>query len=261
MKRKLAFTLSEVLLTLVIIGLIAALTVPTISKQIKWAQYHSALFKAKSVLEQATMKFSSENGNFVECGYWIDNPYASATCKGYDNKGNCTGWVYKETGENLPSDYNGRFADCKKLYDYWIQNMNVIKVCDSNAYSSGCMPKDMKGVDTIYQGKNSGVTDFDMNKATAGLSGFRQASLRAGKSFITADGFTFYPYSGYGMPIILVDLNGMKGPNKWGHDIHGFIARIKNQDANPSLFPYIQSTQYVEAGGRTTFHLLYKKTR
>ena len=42
--------------------------------------------------------------------------------------------------------------------------------------------------------------------------------------------------------------------------LHGCIAKIPDVKSNPSFLPYIQSTQYVEKGGRTTFHLLYGKT-
>lgn len=258
--KKLGFTLSEVLYALVIIGVVAAIAIPTLNNNVKWNQYSSQVKKAKSVLDQALLKYSADNGNFIECGYWKSNPYASATCKGYDNKGNCTGWVYKESGENLPSDYNGRFADCKQVYASFLKNMNVIRDCQSGALANGCISKDMEGIDTIYKGKNEGVEDYDANKATAGTSGFRKANIRNGKAFVTADGMIFIPYSSFSMPIMIVDVNGQKGPNKWGHDIHGFIAKIPDVKSNPSFLPYIQSTQYVEKGGRTTFHLLYGKT-
>lgn len=261
LKKQFAFTLAEVLLTLTIIGFIGAFVIPTINNQVKWAQFSSGVMKAKSALDQGLLKYSVDNGNFVECGYWKVNPYGGgATCKGYDSKGNCTGWIYKESGDNLPPDYNGRFSDCKSVYNAFLKNMNVVKECNTNAYLNGCIPDDMGGLDTIYKGKNSSAADIDVNKATSGVSGFRKASIRSGKAFITADGMIFIPYAGFAMPIMVVDVNGHKGPNKWGHDIHAFIAKITDVKSNPSFLPYIQSTTYVEAGGRTTFHVLYKKT-
>ena len=260
-KINLGFTMGEALVALVFIGFIAAYAIPTLNNQIKWAQYSSLAKKAKTVLEQGLLKYSQDNGNSIYCGYWKVNPYGGgATCKGYDSKGNCTGWIFKATGDNIPSDYNGRFDDCKDIYASFLVNMNVVKECSSNAYANGCIPENMEGIDTIYKNKNDGVSDFDANKQTAGISGFRKASIRSGKAFVTADGMIFIPYGSFSMPILLVDLNGQKGPNKWGHDIHGFIAKINDLKSNPSFLPYIQSTAYIEGGGRTTYHVLYGKT-
>ncbi len=255
------FTLSEVLIALVVIGVIAAIVIPMVNSDVKWKKYSSQVKKAKSILDQALLRYSIDNGNFIECGYWKVNPYGGgAICKGYDSKGNCTGWVFKESGDKLPSDYNGRFADCTKVYASFLQNMNVIKECKTGALANGCITSDMEGVDTIYSGKNEDTEEYDANKATSGISGFRKSSIRNGKAFVTADGMIFVPYGSFSCPIMLVDVNGQKGPNKWGHDIHGFIAKIADEKSNPSFLPYIQSTTYVEKGGRTTYHLLYGKT-
>ena len=259
--KKYGFTLAEVLITLVIIGVVATISTPVIQNHSKWAQYESGVKRAKSTLDQGLLRYSVDNGNFISCGYWKVNPYGGGgTCKGYDSKGNCTGWVFKETGGALPGDYNGRFDDCTYVYASFLQNMNVVKVCESNAYEKGCIAENMEGIDTIYKGKNEGTDDYSANKATAGTSGFRKQNIRNGKAFVTADGMIFIPYTTFHMPIMLVDVNGQKGPNKWGHDIHGFIAKINDIKSNPSFLPYIQSTQYVERGGRTTYHLLYGKT-
>ncbi len=51
--RKFAFTLSEVLITLVIIGIIAAITIPTLMNNTNGQEYRSALKKAISQLNQA----------------------------------------------------------------------------------------------------------------------------------------------------------------------------------------------------------------
>ena len=201
--KKYGFTLAEVLITLVIIGIVAALASPMINNTTKWTSYESQLKKAQSVLNQGLLRYSVDNGNFISCGYWKVNPYGGGgTCAGYDSKGNCTGWVFKETGGALPSDYNGRFEDCKYVYASFLQNMNVVKVCDSNAYANGCIAENMEGIDTIYKGKNEGVDDYTANKATAGTSGFRKQKIREGKAFVTADGMIFMPYGSFSMPTI-----------------------------------------------------------
>ena len=254
------FTLSEVLITLVIIGVVAAITVPILMHQAKWKQYRTGLIKARSTLDQATIKYAFEYGENPECGYWTKNPYknngCTDVCKGYDSNGNCTGWICKETGEKVPSDFNGYFGDCINLYNYFKKAMNVIKVCDSNAYSKGCVP-DYDGNDTIYKSKNDGSTDEDANQATAGCDKWRKEKIKAGKAFVTADGMIFFPYGGSGARIIAVDVNGQAGPNKWGYDVFAFEPRIEDKYAVPVFRP--GGCAPISKGGVAGSDLLYGK--
>jgi prepilin-type N-terminal cleavage/methylation domain-containing protein len=55
MARKKAFTLAEVLITLGIIGVVAAMTMPTLLNSTQGAQYRTAYKKAMSVLSQAVV--------------------------------------------------------------------------------------------------------------------------------------------------------------------------------------------------------------
>ena len=52
-KNKLGFTLSEVLITLVIIGVVVAITVPSLNNITKNEQYRSAAYKNMSILNNA----------------------------------------------------------------------------------------------------------------------------------------------------------------------------------------------------------------
>ena len=55
-----AFTLAEVLITLGIIGVVAAMTIPTLMKTFQDMQYKTAYKKAYSILSQAFMKATSD---------------------------------------------------------------------------------------------------------------------------------------------------------------------------------------------------------
>ena len=57
------FTLAEVLITLVIIGVIAAMTIPTLMNKTNKQEYVVGLKKAYSTLAQVTNKIIAENGN------------------------------------------------------------------------------------------------------------------------------------------------------------------------------------------------------
>ena len=57
-----AFTLAEVLITLVIVGVIAAMTIPTLMNNTNKQEYVSRLKKAYSTLSQATNRIIAEEG-------------------------------------------------------------------------------------------------------------------------------------------------------------------------------------------------------
>lgn len=94
-----AFTLSEVLLVLTIIGVVAALTIPTLLQKISDDQYKAAWKKAYSALSQATNRLVADNNGSLK---WI-----------------CT------TG------YHNCFANAYQTY------FNVVKTC-SSATPEGC---------------------------------------------------------------------------------------------------------------------------
>ena len=69
-----AFTLAEILITLVIIGIIAAVTVPSLINKTQNQEYVSKLKKAYSTLSQATNLIIAEEGTpNASKGGWADN--------------------------------------------------------------------------------------------------------------------------------------------------------------------------------------------
>lgn len=67
MKKKLGFTLAEVLITLGIIGVVAAMTIPTLMTQTNGAEFRSGFKKALSSLNQAiTMNVALDNQDFSD---------------------------------------------------------------------------------------------------------------------------------------------------------------------------------------------------
>jgi len=65
--RKIAFTLAEVLITLGIIGVVAAMTMPALIENHKKTEYSSKLKKFNSVMQQAILMSEQDNG---DCGEW-----------------------------------------------------------------------------------------------------------------------------------------------------------------------------------------------
>ena len=71
---KKGFTLAEVLITLVIIGVVSALTVPVLMQNTQKQEYVSALKKAYSVLSQVTNQIIAEEGSpRGDSGGWADS--------------------------------------------------------------------------------------------------------------------------------------------------------------------------------------------
>lgn len=68
-KKTLAFTLAEVLITLGIIGVVAAITIPTLMNNIQDAQLKTAWKKAYSAFSQATLQMANDNGGSLN-GYF-----------------------------------------------------------------------------------------------------------------------------------------------------------------------------------------------
>src|SRR5574344_629312 len=65
-KKHIAFTLAEVLITLAIIGVVAALTIPTLIKNYQQKQYETQLKKTYSTLSQAFQSAAANNENIAQ---------------------------------------------------------------------------------------------------------------------------------------------------------------------------------------------------
>lgn len=119
LKAKYGFTLAEVLITLVIIGVVAAMTIPTVINNTKKQEYVSKLKKVYSTLTQATNLIIAEEGpvpvwsdekgvvhgyykkklvNAKECGYntgcFEQGPYKYLN-NGYSGNWDAVGSYYK----------------------------------------------------------------------------------------------------------------------------------------------------------------------
>lgn len=120
-----AFTLAEVLLVLAIIGVIAALTIPSLNEETKKHEYVSALRKANSTLSQAIVKVKTENG---------------------------------------PMGFGAAWRDGGEFWKAFTRTLNVIKICQSDetgCFTEDTVKK-LDGSDgESYNGKGYGVRTAD----------------------------------------------------------------------------------------------------
>ena len=225
--KRAAFTLAEVLIILGIIGVVAALTIPTISRNIQHAVLKNQFKKFYSSFWQAVIGIQAKEGRPVQCYYWDGtNPYTgkcTPTCDEDDKNqyGNCKNGTYycNETGDPLPADLNGKFSECSEFHEeLFLKTLKTTKICKNKAYEQGCLPEDFRGANIVKSEQNPDK-EYDPN----GL--FSDSSVKNNYPvFVLADGtyiIEYYAYLG-GIPIYVVDINGTKGPNKWGYDILSF---------------------------------------
>lgn len=93
-----------------------------------------------------------------------------------------------------------------------------------------------------------------------GCSNFKKnAILNDRTSYVLADGTIIVPYydGGLGVLIIAVDINGLKGPNKWGYDLYSFILRSDGQ----KFKYYGGGCMLVEEGGQSTTAMIKQVER
>lgn len=79
-----AFTLAEVLITLGIIGVVAAITLPSVMNNIQDAQYKTAYKKAYSTASQAFVQANADNQMIYSPG-WSDGPSKVANFSTFKN--------------------------------------------------------------------------------------------------------------------------------------------------------------------------------
>lgn len=220
------FTLAEVLVTLMVLGVIASMTIPSLRKNASQKELQVGTKKAFSVLNQAL--------------------YRATMDLGYDLPG-----CYYKPGEGSPH----ATQDCARLHEAIIKNLNVIKFCNGSAYNDGCVP-DYKGLDTIIQDSNP---DMSPDEAAAnGCSGFNKSNiLNNRQAYVLADGMIIFPYGNNWAAIMAVDVNGKKPPNKWGYDLFDFIIK-GNADEGIQYQPQ-GGCMRPEEGGKYTQQVLLAK--
>lgn len=204
-----AFTLAEVLITLGIIGVVAAVTIPNLIANYQKTQYVTALKKAYTTTNQALQQMAADYG-----------------CVG-DLK--CTG-LFSST---IPDQHN---ALGKALVKYF----STSKICGTDV-NKGCWPV-VTG--SNYDGSNPSdsvnfdarvtykfitadgisfmIENFANNCLTDGTGGSTDFSMHKTNNMTQTCGF------------IRVDVNGLKKPNLYGRDTFSFF--ITN-GKGPMLYP------------------------
>lgn len=201
MKR--AFTLSEVLITLGIIGIIAAMTLPSLIGNYKMKTFEVAFKKQYAVIQNAL--------NFITLQEGINRCY-----------------MYHPNGS---MSYQNEAADCEFLTNRMISLLNLKEYSD-----------DLKDNYTL---KSKVLSDGGQSiNDSCNYDYF----LKASSPYITKDGAVFMFCDVY----LIIDVNGEKGPNKWGHDVFFMLYSNHNNysTSNPKIFLTDEFCSIIEKGGK-----------
>ena len=211
MKR--AFTLAEVLITLGIIGVVAAMTMPTVinstQKKVLETQYKKAMSVYANALQMAMAK-NNTPGDLVSTQlfgcYGLSSDQEKATC-------------FKDSNKDL---------------------FNIIEDSESEAFKN-------KLQSIKYKSSYEDMFGFIFPPAYAGMVHTDYIWQDALYSFATNDGMIFgytwmttfdnvngnFVTTGYS---VIVDVNGPKNPNKWASDMYMFEVDKKGKLVDATYF-------------------------
>lgn len=223
-KRKSAFTLAEVLITLGIIGVVAAITIPVLMAKINEQVHKTQLKKTISTLNQALKMVYNNTDTIYDCYY---NPYGT-------------------TGRSS--------TDCKALDAEMRKVLKISHVCETKPYEKGCIPK-YKGRDTILKERYGDDYNLDHNNKNCG--GFNEnAILNQNTTLVLLDGTIIGYYGNNNPKYLFVDVNGNKGPNRWGYDMFVLNITTKNEGTGVAYIPECGGCGIVEKGGKTSCQMM-----
>lgn len=179
-----AFTLAEVLITLAIIGIVAAMTIPVVMNGTNNSETVAKVKKYQSIFSQAVMKYETDNaclGDLSACGGAFSG-----------NRDPVTAW--------------GIF----KPY------FNVVKDCGTSTgcFNPGVTYKNLNGTSAGILDNNAQFNKVVMADGTL-LALFDDTLNCANNLSTTNSGPLYNSFCGS----LYVDLNGSKGPNQYGRDV------------------------------------------
>ncbi len=191
--KKVAFTLAEVLITLGIIGVVAAMTIPTMISNHKKQVWVTQLKKSVSTLEQGFQKMLADDEVFSLSDTEVFKSIPDRYCTSYDGSFGFCAAFYKKIRKyfnivdiiKTPSDYKFAQLDSSIYCNYYTSDFYVIVLAN-------------------------GAWIFDFR--------FYIRSQGSHCEAIKANGGTTCEYNGY----FYIDVNGKKGPNFIGRDIFMF---------------------------------------
>lgn len=205
-----AFTLAEVLITLGIIGVVAAITIPTLVSKYQMKVFETAFKKQYSVLQNA-INYTVQVDGISAC------------------------YIYYPSGTGY---YKFELSDCAQL------NANLISLLQLQPFTRSSKYVLPTKNDVL---SNGGKTVNDACSYDAVSVSRNTYYTKDGAIIIFPDQSNRNNYT-----YIIIDVNGEKGPNKWGYDV--FFMTLSNHNQYNSqeqrIFLTDEFCSLAEKGGR-----------
>ncbi|MBP3924074.1 type II secretion system protein [bacterium] len=194
-RRKIAFTLAEVLITLGIIGVVAAMTLPALIQNYRKTVYVNQLKKSVSILEQGFQMMLADDG--------VDNLQSTSVFSGTF-----------ELGSTAVSTPNSRLLQNMQKYFKFVDlqsiERNELKTLSGNSTNNYAITGSVAPMVKFSDGTLAAFVVL-VGSSTMGPScDYLISSNLVGKCD---------PSIGN----IGIDVNGLKGPNQYGRDIFWFM--------------------------------------
>ena len=219
-----AFTLAEVLITLAIIGVVAAMTMPTLITKYQMKTFEVGLKKQYLVL-QNTLNYLGQEEGLNQC--YTELLY------------NSDGVGYYSTKNTQCTDLKNALISKLKLSTITYDYKTLYKSSNAVIANGGRVTNSSVSYDTLFKYNNS-------------------------QSYLIADGAVIIMYppeklQSYFSSALIIDVNGKKGPNKWGYDVFYLsFTKKKNQDI---LFLSDNYGTIVEKGGLRPLTIISNETK
>lgn len=230
---KKGFTLAEVLITLGIIGVVAAMTLPTLIQNHQKQVYVNGLKKALSISQNMVKQMQADEG-VSDLG--STRLFSDGVCVVSDSEnGSC------EDSYGNPSV----FEDIIPKY------LKVVKTCKGQACTQE-VKRAWLHCDANNKCKNE-IANYDNNLPIYYMLPYLYNRIIG---FYTPDGMIFYIFpdnmwnGSYGEKTvgIIVDVNGNKGPNILNVDVFAF-AIDKNGKPGPNIENFFASIEHLMSNG------------
>lgn len=215
--KRFAFTLSEVMITLTLIGFVATMTLSTVGSSVQQRARLAEFKTAYSKMESALKSITIEENKIYKCYECPTN--AEITQYGLHMDGGCTA-----SGNQ-----------CQTLQNYFVRAMGATRFCENNPIDEGCLPENYP------KAPNGGCFN----------------TLTSGEAYVLDNSMIIITDGNKGLRQFAVDVNGRKGPNKWGQDIFTFSIKanashsFNGKQFVSSMGIYPPSTCLPKSGGAT----------
>lgn len=146
--RRIAFTLSEVLVTLAIIGVVSALTVPTLMNKYQKQSYIVQLHKVYTDLSQALELILTEEGKTslhtttlsANSPGWTPEASVGSFLKTYFKIVNDCGGTNADTSRIGPPCFSEKYSSIDSSDSFFVQNPNGVSVTLANGVAMSMTP-------------------------------------------------------------------------------------------------------------------------